>query len=85
MSKHEHRHGPYDHYGNPDDLKAYLARLEDPSRDEWQKPGEVVAALGLLPGQTVAELGAGPGYFSLRLTRAVVDATLKGEGADPGL
>ncbi|MHB8877574.1 MAG: class I SAM-dependent methyltransferase [Myxococcaceae bacterium] len=75
MSAHKaHRHGHHDHHGNPEDLQAYLARLEDPSRDEWQKPDEVVAALGLRAGQTVAELGAGPGYFSLRLSAAVGEA-----------
>lgn len=45
--------------------------LEHKDRDEWQKPEEVVAALGLKPGQTVADIGAGSGYFSVRLARAV--------------
>ena len=68
----EQAHGDgYDRHRNPDDLKAYLARLEEPSRDEWQRPDAVVATLRLSPGQTVAEIGAGPGYFSLRLARAV--------------
>ena len=45
--------------------------LENPGRDAWQKPDEVVAALGLRPGQTAADIGAGSGYFSVRLARAV--------------
>lgn len=40
-------------------------------RDEWQKPEEVVAALGLRPGDRVADLGAGGGYFTFRLADAV--------------
>jgi ubiquinone/menaquinone biosynthesis C-methylase UbiE len=44
--------------------------LERKDRDEWQKPDEVVAALGLEPGQNVADIGAGSGYFSVRLARA---------------
>ena len=40
--------------------------LEDPSRDEWQKPHEVVTALDLRPGETVADIGAGTGYFARR-------------------
>lgn len=31
----------------------------------------MIAALGLRPGNVAAEAGAGPGYFSLRLARAV--------------
>jgi len=58
-------------YGNPADLESYIARLSDPARDAWQKPDEVVAALGLRPGQTACDIGAGPGYFTLRLARAV--------------
>lgn len=58
-------------HGNPEDIEAYIAHLEDPSRAEWQKPDEVVRALRLRPGQTVCDVGAGSGYFALRLSRVV--------------
>jgi ubiquinone/menaquinone biosynthesis C-methylase UbiE len=61
----------HDRHGNPEDLEAYLARLEGPDRDAWQKPDEVVAALGLRPGDVACDAGAGPGYFAIRLARAV--------------
>jgi len=41
------------------------------SRDGWQQPERVIAALGVHPGDRVADLGAGSGYFTLRLARAV--------------
>jgi SAM-dependent methyltransferase len=67
-----HAHGEgRDRHGNPEDLAAYLAKLEGPDRAEWQRPDEVVAALGLEPGDVACDVGAGPGYFSLRLARAV--------------
>jgi ubiquinone/menaquinone biosynthesis C-methylase UbiE len=43
----------------------------DPERAAWQRPDEVVEALALRPGDAVGEIGAGPGYFTLRLARAV--------------
>jgi ubiquinone/menaquinone biosynthesis C-methylase UbiE len=53
------------------DPRAYMAALDDPSRDAWQKPHEVVAALGLSEGQRVADIGAGSGYFALRFAHRV--------------
>jgi predicted methyltransferase len=44
---------------------------EPADRDEWQKPAEVIAALGLRPGDRVADLGSGAGYFTFRLADAV--------------
>ena len=41
------------------------------SRDEWQQPERVIAALGLRSGDHVADLGSGSGYFTLRLAPAV--------------
>jgi arsenite methyltransferase len=40
------------------------------SRDEWQQPQKVIAALKLRPGAVVADLGAGGGYFTFRLAEA---------------
>jgi ubiquinone/menaquinone biosynthesis C-methylase UbiE len=57
-----HRHG---------DPKAYAASLDDPARDVYQKPAEVMRALGLREGEVVADIGAGSGYFTVRLARAV--------------
>ncbi len=53
------------------DAKAYIAFLEDPQRDEYQKPSEVVSALDLKEGEVIADVEAGSGYFSLRLASAV--------------
>ncbi len=63
-------HGEGKH-GNPADLRAYLEKLEGPDRAAWQKPDQVIAALGLTKGAVACEIGGGPGYFALRLARAV--------------
>ncbi len=61
---------PSRHHGTGD-LTGYIALMESPSRAEWQKPEEVLAALGLRRGQTACDIGAGPGYFTLRLANVV--------------
>jgi predicted methyltransferase len=53
------------------DPKAYIASLEDPARDGYQKPHEVVMALGLREGERIADIGAGAGYFTLRFAHHV--------------
>ena len=53
------------------DPKAYIGALEDPKRDAYQKPHEVVHALGLKPGEVIADIGAGSGYFTFHLARHV--------------
>ena len=53
------------------DPQAYIGALEDPTRDAYQKPHEVLAALNLKPGEVVADIGAGSGYFTFRIARHV--------------
>ncbi len=65
---HDH---PHRDFGNPEDLRAYVQKLDDPARDEWQKPDEVLRTLGLQPGDVVGEIGAGSGYFTLRIAPCV--------------
>ena len=59
--------GQVPHQHHPPSSEEYAKVLEDPSRDEWQKPHEVVMALDLKPTETIADIGAGTGYFARRL------------------
>ena len=54
-----------------DDAEAWAKVFDDPARDAWQHPDDVLAALALSPRMTVAAVGAGTGYFTVRLARAV--------------
>jgi ubiquinone/menaquinone biosynthesis C-methylase UbiE len=45
--------------------------FNDPARDAWQKPEDVVRAMSISPGMSVADIGAGTGYFLPHLARAV--------------
>ena len=44
-----------------------LGLLEAPDRDAWQKPDEVMRALGIADGSVVGALGAAGGWFTIRL------------------
>jgi ubiquinone/menaquinone biosynthesis C-methylase UbiE len=63
MSHRHHHHPHHDH--------DWRARLDDPHRDEWQRPAEIIAAMQIIPGMTVADVGAGTGYFVPHLISAV--------------
>jgi len=54
-----------------DDAAQWAKVFDDPKRDEWQRPDQLVAALSLATGMTVADIGAGTGYFAKRLSTAV--------------
>ena len=62
------QHAVHQLHGDP---AAYIAALEDPARDAYQKPHEVMQALGLTEGQVIADIGAGSGYFALRAAHHV--------------
>lgn len=48
-----------------------LGLLESPDREAWQKPDQIMDALGIADGSTVADIGAGAGWFTIRLARRV--------------
>ena len=52
-------------------LQDRIKSGERSERESWQKPDEVVRALGLKDGDVVADIGAGTGYFTRRFARAV--------------
>ena len=60
-------------HGLHNDPKAYIGSLEDPKRDAYQKPHEVMTALNLKSGEVIADIGAGSGYFTFRLSHFVGD------------
>lgn len=72
-----HQHHP------PQSTDEYAKVLEDPSRDEWQKPHEVIMALKLKPTDVVADIGSGTGYFARRF--AMHAAKVYAVDIDPGL
>jgi predicted methyltransferase len=48
-----------------------LGLLEAPDREQWQKPDQIMDAIGVAEGSKVAELGAAGGWFTLQLAERV--------------
>jgi SAM-dependent methyltransferase len=70
---HEHGQG-YQHAF--DDAEKWANVFDDPARDAWQKPDEVLNALQLRRTDRVADLGAGTGYFSVRIAKLIPEGKL---------
>ena len=58
---------PHTHQHGFSGAEHWARVFDDPARDAWQKPHEVVEALQLSPDAAVADIGAGTGYFAVRL------------------
>jgi len=67
----------------PDNAEEWARVLDDPERNAWQKPDEVIRALSLPRDATVADIGSGTGYFAVRLARAVPQGRVLGVDIEP--
>ena len=66
-----HGHGGGGPHHAFSDAEAWTRVFDDPARDRWQRPDQVLRALELEPAMTIADVGAGTGYFAVPLARAV--------------
>ena len=73
-----HQHG----FG---DAEKWSHVFNDPQRDAWQKPHEVIHALALDPRAVVADVGAGTGYFSARLANMLKEGRVYAVDIEPAM
>ena len=59
--------------------------FDDPQRDAWQKPHEVIQALALKPDAVIADIGSGTGYFSARFANMVPKGRVYGVDTEPDM
>jgi predicted methyltransferase len=78
QAPHTHRHS----FG---DAEKWAHVFDDPERDAWQQPHEVIRALALKPDAAVADLGAGTGYFAARLANMLPKGTVYAVDIEPGM
>jgi SAM-dependent methyltransferase len=67
------------------DAEKWARIFDDPERETWQKPDEVIRTLRLPADATVADIGAGTGYFAVRLARAVPRGRVFAVDAEPDM
>jgi SAM-dependent methyltransferase len=81
-------HNMSDHRGYQhsfDRAEMWAKELDDPARDTWQKPDEILDALHLERTARVADLGAGTGYFSVRIAKRVPEGRLFAIDVEPDM
>jgi SAM-dependent methyltransferase len=76
---------PPTHHHDFVDAAKWAGVFDDPARDEWQKPHEVIQALELAPDATVADIGSGTGYFTVRLSHFVPEGRVYGVDIAPDM
>ena len=59
--------------------------FDDPKRDEWQKPHEVIRALALKPDAVIADIGSGTGYFAVRFANMAPKGRVYGVDIEPDM
>lgn len=78
QSPHTHEHS----FGG---AEKWAQVFDDPQRDAWQKPHEVIQALALKPDAVIADIGSGTGYFSARFAHMVPKGRVYGVDTEPDM
>jgi len=76
---------PHTHDHSFGDSEKWAKIFDDPKRDAWQKPHEVIRALALKPDAVIADIGSGTGYFSVRFAHMVPKGRVYGVDTEPDM
>jgi len=89
---HQHMGGHAGHAGSGegfhrrfDDAEKWAKEFDNPERDAWQKPQEVLDALHLQAASLVADIGAGTGYFSVRIAKRAHEGKVFAADVEPDM
>src|SRR5687767_8980354 len=63
-------HGSHGLHKDFSDAARHSESFDDPARDSWQRPAEVIEHLRVPKSALIVDLGAGTGYFLRRLSEA---------------
>ena len=76
---------PHTHEHRFDNAEQWAKEFDDPKRDAWQKPHEVIGALAPKPDAVIADIGAGTGYFAVRFAHMVPKGRVYGVDTEPDM
>jgi len=76
---------PHTHNHSFSGAEHWAKVFDDPKRDAWQKPHEVIQALKLKPDAVIADIGSGTGYFSARFSHMVPQGRVYGLDTEPDM
>jgi ubiquinone/menaquinone biosynthesis C-methylase UbiE len=85
LSAHALAQAPRTHQHSFSGAEQWAHVFDDPKRDAWQKPHEVIQALNLRPDAVIADVGAGTGYFAVRLANMVPKGRVYGVDVEPDM
>ena len=68
-----------------EDAEKWADIFENPERDAWQKPDEVIRSLELPADAVIADIGSATGYFPVRFARVAVQGQVYGIDVEPTL
>ncbi|HET7159109.1 MAG TPA: class I SAM-dependent methyltransferase [Burkholderiales bacterium] len=76
---------PHTHQHHFKDAQKWSQVFDDPKRDAWQKPHEVIQALAPAPDAVVVDIGAGTGYFAARLAHMLSKGRVYAVDTEPAM
>jgi predicted methyltransferase len=76
---------PHTHDHSFGDAQKWAQVFDDPKRDAWQKPHEVIRTLKLKPDAVIADIGSGTGYFAARFAHMVPKGKVYGVDTEPDM
>jgi predicted methyltransferase len=76
---------PHTHDHSFGDAEKWAKVFDDPKRDAWQKPHQVIQALALKPDAVIADIGSGTGYFAMRFAHMVPKGRVYGLDTEPDM
>jgi cyclopropane fatty-acyl-phospholipid synthase-like methyltransferase len=63
--------------------EKWAKEFDNPERDAWQKPEEILDSLHLQRNSLVADIGAGTGYFSVRIAKRIPEGKIFAADIEP--